>query len=149
MSTVSFESPAVQSYLTILQGVIGRMASNSAASKTWCIALVSAVLVVSVDKGNPNYVWICLVPILLLMFLDAYYLGMERQFRDLYNQFVKKVHSEQATIDDVFIVAPGTGAGTTLGSTTRALASISIGPFYSLLVVTLSLVRLLISPPAG
>ena len=107
MAAVSFDSPAVQSYLTILQGVIGRMGTNSAASKTWCIALVSAVLVVSADKGNPNYVWICIIPILLLMFLDAYYLGMERRFRDLYNEFVGKVHAETATIEDVFIVDPG------------------------------------------
>ncbi len=42
MDKVNFESGAVQSYLGILQGVINRMASNSAGCKTWCITLVSA-----------------------------------------------------------------------------------------------------------
>ena len=145
MSVVSFDSPAVQSYLSILQGIIGRMASNSAASKTWCIALVSAILVISAENENPNYVWICLIPILLLMFLDAYYLGLERRFRDLYNQFVKKVHSETATIDDVFIVTTEGDARATLKSTKESLSSIAIWPFYSLLVATLLLVRCLVA----
>ena len=80
--TVGLDSPAVQSYLTILQGVIGRMASNSAGAKTWCIALVSAIIVAVADKGEPRYVWIALVPVGLFFVLDAYYLGLERQFRD-------------------------------------------------------------------
>ncbi|WP_414544018.1 hypothetical protein [Nostoc sp. CCY0012] len=40
------DSNSVQSYLNILQGVIARMANNSASCKTWCISLVSAILVV-------------------------------------------------------------------------------------------------------
>jgi len=57
---VNLDSPAVQSYLTILQDVIGRMASNSAGAKTWCIALVSAIIVVIADKGEPGYVFMLL-----------------------------------------------------------------------------------------
>jgi len=47
------ENPqVVQSHLTILQAVIQRMASNSASSKTWCVTLVSAILVIVADKGK-------------------------------------------------------------------------------------------------
>ena len=49
-------SPSVQAHLGIIQGVIQRMATNSAACKTWCITIVSAILVVVADKQNPNLV---------------------------------------------------------------------------------------------
>ncbi len=138
---VNIDCPSVQSYLSILQGIINRMASNSAGSKTWCVGLVSAILVLIADKGRAEYVWISLVPITLFFFLDAYYLGMERRFRDIYNEFIGKIHREIATVNDMFIVNPGKGVGMVLKSTFRALFSISVWPFYFLLALTLVLVR--------
>ncbi len=140
MSTLNLDSPSVQSYLTILQGVITRMASNSASAKSWCVALVSAIVVIIADKGNPAYVWIALVPIVLFCFLDAYYLGLERLFRDVYNGFIRKLHGGTATIEDVFIIAPG-GIGAVLRSAAAATLSLSVWPFYGLLVVMLVLVK--------
>ena len=140
MNTLVFESPSVQSYLGILQSVINRMASNSAGCKTWCITLVSAIIVIIAGQGKPNYVWISLVPIVLFFFLDSYYLGLERRFRDLYNDFIRKLHSNSATIDDVFIVNPGT-LGVILLSTVKAYFSLSVWPFYGLLAVMLVIVR--------
>ena len=99
---VSFDSPSVQSYLTILQTVIGHMATNSASCKTWCVTLVSAIIVIIAGQGKPNYVWISVVPIALFMLLDAYYLSLERQFRSVYNDLVRKLRFGKATIDDVF-----------------------------------------------
>jgi hypothetical protein len=139
--TVTLDSPAVQSYLTILQGVIGRMASNSAGAKTWCIALVSAIIVVIADKGEPRYVWIALVPVGLFFLLDAYYLGLERQFRERYNDFIGKLHGGTAEIDDVFIVTPGGGLTGSMRAALVACASVSIWPFYLLLALMLLAVR--------
>lgn len=138
---VDFESPAVQSYLAILQAVIGRMASNSAGAKTWCIALVSAIIVVVADKGEPAYVWIALFPVALFFLLDAYYLGMERQFRDRYNDFIGKLHEDRAEVEDVFIVTPGGGLTETMKSAASAAGSLSVWPFYFLLALMLLAVR--------
>jgi hypothetical protein len=140
--TVNLDSPAVQSYLTILQGVIGRMASNSASAKTWCIALVSAIIVVIADKGQPGYVWIALVPVGLFFLLDAYYLGLERQFRERYNAFIGKLHEGKAEVEDVFIVTPGGGLSGTMNAALLASGSVSVWPFYVLLALTLLAVRL-------
>jgi len=147
MDKVDINSPSVQSYLSILQGVINRMAANSAACKTWCVALVSAIIVIIADEGRPEYVWISIVPIVLLFFLDAYYLGLERQFRNIYNSFIKKIHTNQATVDDVFIVSPGRGKDI-MGKTFCSCCSISIWPFYGLLALMLILVEqfILITP---
>jgi len=140
MDKINFESGAVQSYLTILQGVINRMASNSAGCKTWCITIVSAIVVIIADKSNPVYVWVSLVPVLLFLFLDSYYLGLEQRHRDSYNTFIKKLHSGNAEINDVFIVNPGGGFFLTLRSTSKAASSLSVWPFYILLLGMLVIV---------
>ena len=46
------ESPAVQTHLTIMQGVIQRMAENSRSCKVWCVTLVAAVLVLVARTGS-------------------------------------------------------------------------------------------------
>lgn len=140
MSTIDFDSGAVQSYLCILQSVINRMASNSAGCKTWCITIVSAIVVIIADKPKASYVWVALVPILLFFFLDSYYLGIEQRFRTVYNSFIKKLHSGTATIEDVYIVNPGGGFWVTADSTFKAARSLSIWPFYGLLVVMLGII---------
>ena len=140
MDNINFESGAVQSYLGILQGVINRMASNSAGCKTWCVTLVSAITIVIADKSDKSYVWVALIPILLFLFLDAFYLGLEQRFRDSYNTFIKKLHSGEAKIEDVFIVNPGGGIWLTISSTFKAGLSLSVWPFYGLLIVMLGIV---------
>lgn len=146
MSKIGFDSPAAHSYLTILQEVINRVATNSSGSKTWCIALVSAILVVIADKGIPELVWITIVPVSLFFLLDAYYLGLERRFRNLYNSFIKKLHNDSAVIEDAFIVSPPGGTRTTLSATVRAMGSFSVWPFYAVQVLMLLVVRFLLVP---
>lgn len=138
--TVNLDSPSVQSYLAILQGVITRMASNSASGKGWCVGLVSAIVVLTAGKGSPRYIWISLVPIVLFLLLDSYYLGLERLFRKGYNSFVEKLHSGTATIDDIFVVTPGTSREIISAAALAALSP-SILPFYGLIVLMLLLVK--------
>lgn len=120
-------SEAVQAHLTITQSVIQRMASNSASCKTWCITLVSAILVVVADKGKPQLALIALIPILLFLALDTYYLALEKMFRNAYNVFIDKLHKGDINASDVYAVAP-------VGSWPRTLAvslrSFSVWPFY-------------------
>jgi len=143
---INFESSSVQSHLSILQGVINRMAANSAGCKTWCIALVSAIVVVIADKGRPELVLISALPVVLLFFLDAYYLALEGLFRDKYNSFVKKVHTREAKVEDVFIVVPGTGTKTILWETLKAFSSLSVWPFYSGLALMLTAIKWWVLP---
>jgi len=143
VAALDVDSPSVQSTLSILQGVISRMAGNSANSKSWCIALVSAITVVVADKGVASYVWISLVPIILLFLLDSYYLGLETLAREQYNDFVRKLHDGNATVEDLFLVTLG-DRSTILEEAGKAMGSLSIWPFYSLIVLMLVLVRSLV-----
>ena len=132
---------AVHTHLTILEGIIERMAGNSAASKTWCITLVSAILVVVATEGTAKLAVIALLPVALFVLLDSYYLALEKIYRESYGQFVRKVHESSATTNDVYQIAdarPG------LGRIANAASSLSVWPFYLTLGVAIVLVGSLV-----
>lgn len=138
---LSEESAAVQAHLQILQGVIQRMASNSTSCKAWCITIVSAILVLIADKGKPELAWLALLPSLLFLALDAYYLALERAFRASYNAFVSKLHTGQINVEDVYSVIPKGGMSK---HQLDALKSFSVWGFYGALVVLVVLAKSLI-----
>ena len=129
-------SPSVQAHLSILQGVIQRMANNSSSCKTWCITVVSAVLVIIADKGNPNFAYIAIIPTLLFLVLDAYYLALEKGFRAAYAEFVQKLHNGLAQPSDLFEVAP---KGCQINLQLASFKSFSVWGFYITLIVLIEL----------
>ena len=134
------ESSAVQAHLSIMQGVIQRMAENSRSSKLWCVTIVSAVLVLVARTGNPHHTLIAVFPIVLFLVLDTYYLALERAFRSSYDSFVDKLHGERLTLDDLYKVRPG---GSIPHHFFASLRSFSIWVFYPLVGTTALLVWLL------
>ena len=100
MERIPYDSSSVQGYLGILQSVISRMSSNSAGCKTWCVTIISAMVVFILNKEKPNHIWIAMVPLFSFFILDSYYLGLERHFRHIYNTFIKKLHSDNVQIND-------------------------------------------------
>lgn len=127
VTQLSEASPSVQAHLGILQGVIDRMAGNSASSKAWCVALVSAMLVIVAQKGEARFALLALAPTLLFLALDAYYLSLERRFRKSYQTFVSKVHSGSLKPSDLYAVAP---AQVDAKTDIRVLGSFSLWGFY-------------------
>jgi hypothetical protein len=129
--TLDETSPSVQAHLGILQNIIQRMATNSTSSKAWCITLVSAILVIVADKGKPQFALIALIPTILFLALDAYYLALEKGFRNSYNNFIRKIHDGSATADDLYSVAP---SGNQTSLQIEALKSFSVWGFYFTLI---------------
>ena len=134
-------SQAVQSHLTIIQNVINRMASNSSASKAWCITLVSAILVIIADKTKPDYAWIALCPTFLFLALDSYYLALEKGFRNSYNEFIVKLHEDRLCNNDLFVVVP---KGNLIRLFFKSLISFSIWPFYIVMAVMILVAKMYI-----
>ena len=131
---LSESSSAVQAHIKVMQGVIQCMAENSRSCKVWCVTLVAATLVLVARTGEPRHALIALIPTLLFLFLDSYYLALERAFIGSQNAFVAKLHEAELELTDVYKVAP-TGMGWRLVG--RCLfGSVSILPFYVLLAVT-------------
>jgi hypothetical protein len=129
---IDSESASIQTHLAIIQNIIQRMASNSSSSKAWCVTLVSAILVIVADKGKPEYAWIALFPIIVFAALDAYYLALEKAFRNSYNDFISKLHSRKLTEDDLYSVMP---KGNMSKLQLAAIKSFSVWGFYASLAV--------------
>lgn len=120
-------SPSVQGHLGIVQAVVNRMAANSASAKAWCVTLVSAILVLVGDKGKPGMLFLAAIPTLLFLFLDAYYLALEKGFRTSYRSFVTKLHAGNLAPEDLYEVKT---EGSLLAGMLDALRSLSVWPFY-------------------
>ena len=133
-------SEAVRTHLTILQDVIRRMVGNSASCKNWCILLVAAILVLAARTGAPAFALLALIPALMFLFLDAYYLALEQAFRRSYDAFVDKLHAGAVALPDLYVVKPGRPVGRQM---LVSLRSTSVWPFYLALVVAILLVWLL------
>ena len=131
-SNIGAESSAVQTHLTIMQGIIQRMAENSRSCKVWCITIVSAVLVLVSRTPAPDYTLAALVPTVLFLILDTYYLALERAFRGSYDTFVSRLHAGELGDSDLYRVAP---AGSVPRHFRATLRSFSIWPFYGALAV--------------
>ena len=130
------ESSAVQSHISMLQGVINRMAENSANCKNWTVTLVAAMLVLLVDKNMqiPN-AWICLIPIGLFYLLDCYYLGLERLCISSQKSFLKRICNNGDYIEDLYKVEELKDKCDQICNTIKAMRSISTTPFYLIVAV--------------
>ena len=130
------ESKAVIAHLEMLQGIINRMARNSASCKQWCLTLVAAVIFLIARSGNPEYVTIAFIPIVLFYWLDSYYLLLERSFRNHHTEFTTRLHQDKLTPSDLYQFSPPR-LKNQYWAYLEALSSISAAPFYlSLLMVS-------------
>jgi hypothetical protein len=131
MNKIDFDSPAVVGHVQLMQGIINRMGSNSSNCKTWCVTLVSAIVLFVVDKNKAGHVWLAIVPIIFFAALDSYYLGLEWSFRTSYNSFIADLHAGRLQSSDIFVVRKLKGV---FGYAIASLWSFSVLPFYTILL---------------
>lgn len=126
------ENPqAIQAHLQIAQSVIQRMASNSSSCKAWCITLVSAILVIVAGKTDSQYALIAVIPTILFLVLDTYYLALENGFRQSYNIFIDKLHKDDIVASDLYAIS---ATGRLCKNFFKSFCSFSIWPFYLMLL---------------
>lgn len=73
-------------YLEAIQRVIDRLSNTSFILKGWAVSLVAGLMALAANGSNGDYVLIAYIPIAVFWFLDAYFLMMERQYRDLFRK---------------------------------------------------------------
>ncbi len=71
-------------HLEMVQGVINRVANNSFLLKGWTITIAAALFALYANSGNRDFLILALFPSLAFWGLDAYYLRLERCFRELH-----------------------------------------------------------------
>ena len=87
-------------HLEFIQNVITRMNSNSFLIKGWAITLVSALFALAANGSNIHYVLISYIVIPVFWVLDGFYISIERQYRDLYNNVAQKTEEEIAKLEE-------------------------------------------------
>ena len=131
------DNPAVMAHITLLQGIINRLAGASASCKTWCITLVAALASLAGSTRVPDIVTIALIPVVVFGFLDTMYLAQERAYRELYGSIVSKVRVGEYSRSDAFEA----GAPVRFGGLARAFASWSVFPVYLGLIAIYMIAR--------
>ena len=117
---------ATQKHLELIQGVISRLAQNSFLLKGWSVTLVAAILALA--SRNPSFylVVVAIFPALLFWGLDAFYLGQERHFRELYKE------ARAGEIEVLSMDPYGYESG--IGGWLKAVFSRSVLPFHIVVV---------------
>ena len=81
-------------HLEFLQLAITRMNVNSFLIKGWTITLVAALFALAAKDANINYIMICYIAIPAFWILDGFYIGIERQYRELYKEVINKTEDK-------------------------------------------------------
>jgi hypothetical protein len=99
------DNSAVTSHITMLQGIITRLANNSASCKTWCLTLIGALVSLSGSTHVPGIFSFTILPIVVFGFLDTMYLSQEKAYRDLFDEIAGKIRSGGYVRGDAFKAA--------------------------------------------
>ncbi|QIG37558.1 hypothetical protein IBB3154_08 (plasmid) [Ligilactobacillus salivarius] len=85
-------------HLQFIQSVIERMSKDSFIIKGWALTAFGGLFTVFIANQNKkwsyNLLFLALICSLVFWWHDAYYLRIERQYRNLYNIVIKKSPSE-------------------------------------------------------
>lgn len=121
-------------YLDFIQGVIGRLSSNSSSLKTWTVTLVAGLFALAVNDPKAEFLLIAYLPALTFWALDAYYLAQERAYRALYDS----VRAQEVAAEDQFSL--DASKFMTGKSWPRALFRRTTFGFYSPILLTILIV---------
>ena len=131
----------------MIQGVVDRLANNSALVKNWTVAMLAALLLFSrVAAEGSDRAWVSvgmLALTLVFWVLDGYYLNQERLFRKLYDR-VRMPDCEPVDYSMDTSEFRERGLAHYVSLVFGLLKSVSVGPFYGILSV-LCIVHLLVS----
>ncbi|MDE0356589.1 MAG: hypothetical protein OXN92_02455 [Gammaproteobacteria bacterium] len=120
-----------QHHLAMIQGIINRLASNSAGLKHWMVLVfVGTMFFVSREPRLARDLgWAFVIPVMAFWFVDAVYLRNERDFRKLYRKVEKQPEHEI----DFSMTRP------TKGSILKGMFSVTVCPIYGAVLVSLVL----------
>ncbi len=76
-------------YLQMIESIIDRMSNKSGNIKGFAVSIVAGVTALSFKETSPYVLVLSFMTILIFLWLDLYYLGMERKYKYFYKQVCK------------------------------------------------------------
>ena len=140
MSSDEDQSESIRiAHLTMLQGVISRMGSNSFTLKAPSATFggVAVAVTASSDTHSPYYAVAVIVPMLIFWLMDAQYLRNERAYRRLYDHVRAGEEIEAYSLEAKPFMAE-------TESVLRLTVSWSVSWFYLAILLSLGAVAILI-----
>ena len=134
-------NPDKAAHLGMIQGVVNRLAQNSFYHKGWSVILVSALFALAANDARLQFVLVAYFPAIIFWCLDGYYLGVERYFRDLYNEARKRPAGE---IDFSMAIKP-----LSLLDWACATLSKTVWPFHVLIIASIIVVTIIAHQAGG
>lgn len=118
--------------LEFIQNIISRMASNSLELKKLTVTIITGITVFLTIQTTKNYLILTLLlPTIIFGLLDAYYLNLERKYRELYKQALNDLNYEpfdlNACTEEINKQYPYCSA----------VFSTSIMPFYLTIIISI------------
>ena len=117
-------------HLNMIQGIIGRMSRFSANAKNFCITICAAIIAVAFQQQTSVLNWVAVGIVVIFFLMDAYYLSLERRYRDFYEEVAAR--DVAANADMSLKTNP-----LSLADFSNALVSISVLPFYAVLMASM------------
>jgi hypothetical protein len=117
----------------MIQGVISRLAGNSFLLKGWTVTLVAGLSGFAAAGSDRAFALIAVVVVVVFALLDAYYLALERSYRELFDE------QRQLPGDTTWAMTAGPPASKDVLS---ALLSVSTFPIHAAALATAVVVAL-------
>ena len=125
-------------YLGMLQDVINRMGYKSFLIKGWAFVLITVFAALLIREGNPLSIAVVLAVLMAFLWaLDAYFLSLERKYRELY----ERVRKNEQEINFDMSVPKHTQPYSDMW---HAFFSKTLVPFYLLLLMVSASVYLIV-----
>lgn len=148
MDKIKYDSPAALHHMNTLQMIINRMAINSATCKTWSIMLLSTIAFLFANTKASTLILLAFVPWCLFLCFDAYYLAMERRFRNDYKALAEGLRTEGIELAQLFEIHAASRKEQIL-ALFCAMRSLSIWPVYGALGILLIAVHRVVATRFG
>ena len=129
----------------IVQDIISRMANNSFLIKGWAVTLVVASLLL---KGIYYHYFIAFIPWIIFWIYDAYFLRLEKLYRELFDWLI----ANRLTSDELFLDVSKKSVESRFGkkvkSTVKLMFSTVLIVFYGFLFAII-VFWILVNPTGG
>lgn len=124
-------------YLQMLQEPIGRMSTISSIIKGFTITILAGVIAWNSEEFHIEFLVLGILPIIMFMFLDIYYLSLERKFKYRYEQVRSGHHPVNFCMKLEHSCKETIAANATLE---KCFCSLSIWLFYLPLMIIVGLI---------